>query len=96
MAKFDGVLLCSDYDNTIVDTAAVMRGEIEESLPGERTIKALEYFMANGGRVAVAQAGLWRPLPAMPKMCPPMRRPSFITAVPSTTLQRRPCWSRII
>ena len=54
MAKFDGVLLCSDYDNTIVDTAAVMRGEIEESLPGERTIKALEYFMANGGRFAVA------------------------------------------
>lgn len=54
MGKFDGVLLCSDYDNTIVDTAAVMRGEIEESLPGERTVKALEYFMANGGRFAVA------------------------------------------
>ena len=54
MGKFDGVLLCSDYDNTIVDTAAVMRGEIEEALPGERTIRAVEYFMANGGRFAVA------------------------------------------
>ncbi|MBQ8851719.1 MAG: HAD-IIB family hydrolase [Oscillibacter sp.] len=54
MAKFDGVLLCSDYDNTIVDTAAVMRGEREEALPGERTLKALDYFMANGGRFAVA------------------------------------------
>ena len=54
MGKFDGVLLCSDYDNTIVDTAAVMRGEIEESLPGERTVKAVEYFMAEGGRFAVA------------------------------------------
>ena len=54
MGKFTGVLLCSDYDNTIVDTAAVMRGEIEESLPGERTLKALEYFMAEGGRFAVA------------------------------------------
>ena len=38
MGKFTGVLLCSDYDNTIVDTAAVMRGEIEEALPGEKTI----------------------------------------------------------
>ena len=54
MGKFTGVLLCSDYDNTIVDTAAVMRGEIEESLPGERTIKAVEYFMAEGGRFAAA------------------------------------------
>ena len=54
MGKFDGVLLCSDYDNTIVDTAAVLRGEIEESLPGERTLRALEYFMANGGRFTVA------------------------------------------
>lgn len=54
MGKFDGVLLCSDYDNTIVDTAAVMRGDIEEAHPGERTIKAVEYFMANGGRFAVA------------------------------------------
>ncbi|MBQ3103696.1 MAG: HAD hydrolase family protein, partial [Oscillospiraceae bacterium] len=54
MGKFTGVLLCSDYDNTIVDTAAVMRGEIEESLPGERTLKAVEYFMSEGGRFAVA------------------------------------------
>lgn len=54
MGKFTGVLLCSDYDNTIVDTAAVMRGEIEEALPGEKTIRAVEYFMAEGGRFAVA------------------------------------------
>ena len=54
MGKFTGVLLCSDYDNTIVDTAAVMRGEIEEALPGEKTLQAVEYFMAEGGRFAVA------------------------------------------
>ena len=54
MGKFTGVLLCSDYDNTIVDTAAVMRGEIEEALPGEKTLRAVEYFMAGGGRFAVA------------------------------------------
>ena len=54
MGKFDGVLLCSDFDNTIVDTAAVLRGELEEALPGARTIQALNYFMAEGGRFAVA------------------------------------------
>jgi Cof subfamily protein (haloacid dehalogenase superfamily) len=54
MGKFTGVLLCSDYDNTIVDTAAVMRGEIEESFPGTRTLQAVEYFMSEGGRFTIA------------------------------------------
>lgn len=54
MGKFDGVLLCSDFDNTIVDTAAVLRGEIDEILPGERTLQALRYFMDNGGSFTVA------------------------------------------
>lgn len=53
MGKFDGVLLCSDFDNTIVDTAAVLRGEIDESLPGERTLAALRYFMEQGGSFTV-------------------------------------------
>ena len=53
MGKFDGVLLCSDFDNTIVDTAAVLRGEIDEILPGERTLQALRYFMDNGGSFTV-------------------------------------------
>ena len=54
MGKFDGVLLCSDFDNTIVDTAAVLRGELEEAVPGARTLAALRYFMDNGGRFAIA------------------------------------------
>lgn len=53
MGKFDGVLLCSDFDNTIVDTAAVLRGEIDEILPGERTLAALRYFMEQGGSFTV-------------------------------------------
>ncbi|MDD5932481.1 MAG: HAD-IIB family hydrolase [Oscillospiraceae bacterium] len=54
MAKFTGVLLASDYDNTIVNTGAVMRGEIEEARPGGATLEALRYFTAHGGRFAVA------------------------------------------
>lgn len=77
MGKFTGVLLCSDYDNTIVDTAAVMRGEIEEALPGEKTIRAVERFMAEGGRFAVATG---RALAAFTKQAQtiPMNAPAVL------------------
>ena len=54
MGKFTGVLLASDFDNTIVDTASSFRGGAEMPAPSPRTCAALRYFMDNGGRFAVA------------------------------------------
>lgn len=45
MGKFDGVLLASDFDDTLYDT----QGRV-----CERNVKALEHFMAQGGRFAVS------------------------------------------
>ncbi len=54
MGKFTGVLLASDFDNTIVDTASSFRGGAEMPAPSARNCAALRYFMENGGRFAVA------------------------------------------
>lgn len=54
MGKFDGVLLASDFDNTILYTEDALRfGAPVPPLP-EPNRQALEYFMAEGGRFAVA------------------------------------------
>ncbi len=54
MGKFDGVLLASDFDNTLLYTEDSLRtGAPVPPLP-ERNREALEYFMAQGGRFAVA------------------------------------------
>lgn len=45
MGKFDGVLLASDFDDTLYDT---------QDRVCERNVKALEYFMAEGGRFAIS------------------------------------------
>ena len=54
MGRFDGVLLASDFDNTLIYTEeALIRGEPVPPLP-ERKRQALEHFMAEGGRFAVS------------------------------------------
>lgn len=54
MGKFDGVLLASDFDNTLLYTEEALRtGGPVPPLP-ERNREALAYFMAQGGRFAVA------------------------------------------
>ena len=54
MGKFDGVLLASDFDNTLIYTEAALRsGEPVPDL-SPRNREALEYFMGEGGRFAVA------------------------------------------
>ena len=54
MGKFDGVLLASDFDNTLLYTEEALRsGTPVPPLP-ERNREALEYFMAEGGRFAIA------------------------------------------
>lgn len=61
MGKFDGVLLASDFDNTLLYTEESLRtGAPVPPLP-ERNREALEYFMAQGGRFAIATG---RALPA--------------------------------
>ena len=54
MGKFTGVLLASDFDNTIVDTASSFRGGLDMPAPSDRTLEALDYFMKNGGAFTVA------------------------------------------
>lgn len=54
MGKFTGILLASDFDNTLIHTEPALR--TGEAIPplSEGNRKALEYFMAEGGRFAVA------------------------------------------
>lgn len=54
LGKFDGVLFLSDFDNTILYTAAALKngGACPEMNP--RNIAALEHFMAEGGHFGVA------------------------------------------
>ena len=54
MGKFDGVLLASDFDNTLLYTEEALRtGAPVPPLP-ERNRESLTYFMAQGGRFAVS------------------------------------------
>ena len=54
MGKFNGVLLASDFDNTLIYTEEALRtgGAIPEL--SERNRKALEYFIQEGGKFAAA------------------------------------------
>ena len=67
MGRFDGVLLASDFDNTLIYTEdALLRGEPIPPLP-ERNRQALTYFMAEGGRFAISTG---RALAAFEKYAP--------------------------
>ena len=54
MGIFDGVLLASDFDNTLIYTEEALRSgaPVPELLEANR--KALEHFMAEGGRFTIA------------------------------------------
>lgn len=54
MGKFEGVLLASDFDNTLIYTEDALRTgtSIPALSPGNR--EALEYFIKNGGRFVVS------------------------------------------
>ena len=53
MGKFDGVLLASDFDNTILNTERPRRTGCPIPPISQRNVEALRYFMDNGGRFAV-------------------------------------------
>ena len=54
MGKFDGVLLASDFDNTLVWTSEALRNGSRTPAVPERNKEALEYFIAQGGRFAIS------------------------------------------
>lgn len=54
MGRFDGVLLASDFDNTLIYTEEALRTGKPVPPLSERNRAALERFMAGGGRFAVA------------------------------------------
>jgi len=54
MGKFTGVLLVSDYDNTLLNTNAVWSGQRKSQRLSDRNRAALEAFMDQGGHFAMA------------------------------------------
>mgnify|MGYP000117417938 FL=1 len=77
MGKFTGVLLASDYDNTLLDTESARRSGGEAPRVSERNQVALRYFMEQGGRFAVATG---RALAALERFVDeiPMNAPAII------------------
>ncbi|MBE6989741.1 MAG: HAD-IIB family hydrolase [Ruminococcaceae bacterium] len=77
MGKFDGVLIASDYDNTITYTEDVLRSGGELPPVSEENRQAMEYFMAQGGIFSVATG---RALPAFAPLAPtiPMNGPTIL------------------
>lgn len=54
MGIFDGVLFLSDFDNTILYTAAALKNGGECPEMSARNIETMHYFMREGGRFGVA------------------------------------------
>ena len=77
MGKFDGVLLASDFDNTLIYTEEALRSGLPVPPLSAGNRAALESFMAQGGRFAVATG---RALPAFERLAPliPMNTPCVV------------------
>lgn len=54
MGKFTGVLLASDFDNTLIYTDRALRTGMPVPPLSEKNRKALEYFMSEGGLFSIA------------------------------------------
>lgn len=65
MGKFDGVLIASDYDNTMVYTEGMLRSGGDMPAISKENREAVEYFMAEGGTFSVATG---RALPSFDKV----------------------------
>ena len=92
MGKFDGVLLASDFDNTILNTEIPRRTGCPIPPISRRNTDALRYFMANGGRFAVATG---RALPAFRLFANqiPMNAPAVVsTAGRCMIFKPSPIW----
>ncbi len=65
MGKFDGVLIASDFDNTMVYTEGALRYGGEMPAVSQENREAIAYFMAQGGTFSVATG---RALPSFEKV----------------------------
>ena len=54
MGRFNGVLLASDFDNTLIYTEDALRSDEPVPPLSRENREALEWFMAEGGRFAIA------------------------------------------
>ena len=77
MGKFDGVLIASDFDNTMVYTEGSLRTGTPPPPVSQKNRDAVAYFMAEGGIFSVATG---RALPSFAKVQPhiPMNGPTIL------------------
>lgn len=77
MGKFDGVLIASDYDNTVVYSEGALRAGIAQPPVSPRNREAMEYFMAQGGTFSIVTG---RALPAFAPLAGhvPMNGPTVL------------------
>lgn len=77
MGKFDGVLIASDYDNTICYTEGALRTGQELPPVSAENSEAINYFIAHGGTFSVATG---RALPAFAPLAEaiPMNGPTIL------------------
>lgn len=77
MGKFDGILIASDFDNTLVYTEGALRSGGEMPKISQENKAAIEYFMAEGGTFSVATG---RALPSFEAVCHdiPMNGPTVL------------------
>ncbi len=77
MGKFSGILLASDFDNTLLYTETARRQGSEVPSVSQGNREALHYFMDQGGKFAIATG---RALPAFMKFVDqvPMNAPGVI------------------
>ena len=77
MGKFSGVLIASDYDNTMAFTERALREQQEMPSLSRENRRAIEYFMAEGGIFSVATG---RALPSFSRVCGdlPMNGPTVL------------------
>lgn len=77
MGKFSGVLIASDYDNTMAFTEGALRQQREMPSLSAENRQAIEYFMAEGGIFSVATG---RALPSFSRVCGdlPMNGPAVL------------------
>ncbi|MBQ0037485.1 MAG: HAD-IIB family hydrolase [Clostridiales bacterium] len=77
MGKFDGVLIASDFDNTVVYTEGALRAGTEQPPVSQTNREAIEYFMAQGGIFSIATG---RALPAFAPLADkiPMNGPTVL------------------
>lgn len=77
MGKFDGVLIASDFDNTLVYTEGALRSGGEMPAISRENCEAIRYFMEQGGTFSVATG---RALPSFEKVCRdiPMNGPTVL------------------